>query len=704
MTLSIRRSLWPRSLSLAAAAALAALLGTPAATAQVVPAAVAAELPCGPEEDVAVQLGTALKLRFAPNPGTSDPGVLYESVSPGGASLYLGSGGTITVAAPGEGGKGRELKLLKFLGANGGSQPVGSGGGSGTVSYLKGRDAKGWQIGLPAYDSVTYPQLYPGIDLTVTADGRQLRLSFTVGAGGDAKAIRWTFGGAEGAPQISKGSAHTASLPVAAAGSLPAVRTSGGAIAVGSVPSGFAPGTAADRDATVAAVGAEGLSHLVVFGGSGDDEATAVTLLADGSVAVAGTTTSTDLPILGGARGNSSGGSDAFVARLDPSSGRLLASTYLGTSGDDGAEGVAVSAAGDVWVAGRTTGTLRPSGPALDFKTVFPATAGSLDSYTLTVLPASLDAIAAEHHVLAPDLGEPVSLWVDCEEYMVLGTPSSVTSGCDFGSWDVTYELSIATGYNGDENNWGDLAMQWKQMKNAGTHTYDPDLCTFPDPDIVVASDTSFLNTNEVQAFTPSNPSGDWVPATADEGPNSDDAAKLSVGIAMYFYIWDSPVFATMSSGGDDQAEMFTGVYFGYDGATQALHELCADLLQDDNDNWNNIDDIDELCPPLAGLFVADEGLTLCDVRSIFFLSPGQLSFPPGVYRNGVNFEFAFREASSKDYIGDPPPGSAELVEEFASRVAPSLRTVAPVTVTVYQGGQAVASQTVNASVPMNAL
>jgi hypothetical protein len=54
-------------------------------------------------------------------------------------------------------------------------------------------------------------------------------------------------------------------------------------------------------------------------------------------------------------RGFGGGRQDAFVAKLSADGPRLLASTFLGGSGDDRVEGVAVDAAGNVYLTGVTT-------------------------------------------------------------------------------------------------------------------------------------------------------------------------------------------------------------------------------------------------------------------------------------------------------------------------------------------------------------
>jgi hypothetical protein len=103
------------------------------------------------------------------------------------------------------------------------------------------------------------------------------------------------------------------------------------------------------------------------IGGSGWDEALAVAIHpTTGDVYMAGRTSSTNFPsTTGGAQASNNGGSDAFMAKLNPNLTRILQSTYLGGGDDDEALAIAIHpTTGDVYMAGRT----------LSF--IFPGTAG----------------------------------------------------------------------------------------------------------------------------------------------------------------------------------------------------------------------------------------------------------------------------------------------------------------------------------------
>jgi hypothetical protein len=118
-------------------------------------------------------------------------------------------------------------------------------------------------------------------------------------------------------------------------------------------------------DAFVARLSADLTQNLqsTYLGGSGYDAANALAIAGSGEVVVAGLTGSTDFPnTAGGAQAGYSGGVyDAFVARLSDDLTSNPQSTYLGGSGDDGANALAIAGSGEVYVAGLTGSTDFPN-------------------------------------------------------------------------------------------------------------------------------------------------------------------------------------------------------------------------------------------------------------------------------------------------------------------------------------------------------
>jgi len=90
------------------------------------------------------------------------------------------------------------------------------------------------------------------------------------------------------------------------------------------------------------------------LGGSQLDFGSGVAVDAWGNVYVTGITASPDFPLAHALQPAFGGVSDAYVAKFDRWSGRLVFSTYLGGGATDGGTGVAVDWAGNVYVAGVT--------------------------------------------------------------------------------------------------------------------------------------------------------------------------------------------------------------------------------------------------------------------------------------------------------------------------------------------------------------
>lgn len=111
-----------------------------------------------------------------------------------------------------------------------------------------------------------------------------------------------------------------------------------------------------------------GLAYATYLGGSSDDYAYGVAVDASGAAYVAGATYSSNFPTTANALQRTHGGGsyDAFVAKISPAGDSLAYATYLGGSGGDRANGIAVDVDGSAYITG---GTGSPN---------FPTTAGAL--------------------------------------------------------------------------------------------------------------------------------------------------------------------------------------------------------------------------------------------------------------------------------------------------------------------------------------
>jgi hypothetical protein len=241
-------------------------------------------------------------------------------------------------------------------------------------NYLVGNDSANWRSGVRGYAKVRYSGVLPGVDLVYYGTGqRQLEYDLVVAPGADPRSIELKFEGAERiaiedagelvlvlgdsevrqpAPVVYQPGRDGKRKLVAAKYSLRA----GGAIGFEIGP--YDRGQSLVIDPT--------LTYSTYLGGSsfGDaDVVAAVAVDASGSVYVAGTAQSTNYPTTAGAfQTTRSGGIyEAFVTKLSPSGSALVYSTYLGGSGDDLAQALAVDASGNVYVAGSTTSINYPT-------------------------------------------------------------------------------------------------------------------------------------------------------------------------------------------------------------------------------------------------------------------------------------------------------------------------------------------------------
>jgi YD repeat-containing protein len=106
------------------------------------------------------------------------------------------------------------------------------------------------------------------------------------------------------------------------------------------------------------------LGYSGYLGGSGADNGNAIAVDATGNAYIAGSTTSPDFPGTSGGLQSYAGAQDAFITKLDPTGSVLVYSTYLGGSAADEALGIAVDSAGNAYVTGDTASTDFPKANA----------------------------------------------------------------------------------------------------------------------------------------------------------------------------------------------------------------------------------------------------------------------------------------------------------------------------------------------------
>ncbi len=200
-----------------------------------------------------------------------------------------------------------------------------------------------------------YNRIYPGIDLAFRGEQRQIEFDFMVKPGSDSGRIALRFDGSKGTRTDASGDLVLSS----AAGELRlhkplAYQQENGHRTYVDVSFsqtadriGFALGS---YDHNRELVIDPTLSYSTYLGGSGEDKGEGIAVDSNSNVYVTGLTSSADFP---GATGFGGGAHDAFVSKLDPS-GVLVYSAYVGGSGDENGIGIAVDTTGEAYVIGNT--------------------------------------------------------------------------------------------------------------------------------------------------------------------------------------------------------------------------------------------------------------------------------------------------------------------------------------------------------------
>jgi len=322
--------------------------------------------------------GSRLPVAFEPNAGQTDPSVRFLLRTQLGTFFFTPSE---VVLAPSQAAPGDIPLRMRFLDANPNPRIRGSVPRSATVNYLIGSDPERWHTGLSTHSEIRYEDLYPGVALAYSADGRPLKGTYTIAPGTDPQRIRWRYEDGEasvdeaGRLQVRMGSGATLTeeAPIAwqeVDGRRAPVSARYSISADGSV--GFAVGDYDRRwPLTIDPV----IEYSTYLGGSIFDIAWSIAVDAGGHAYIAGYAASSNFPTVDPYQAGPGGQGDAFVAKFDPD-GTPVYSTYLGGSYLDYATGIAADAQGNAYVTGTTGSVNFPTKMAFQ-----PAYAGSWDAF-----------------------------------------------------------------------------------------------------------------------------------------------------------------------------------------------------------------------------------------------------------------------------------------------------------------------------------
>jgi hypothetical protein len=208
--------------------------------------------------------------------------------------------------------------------------------------------------GVRSYETVTYHDVYPGIDWVVKFENGGLKYDFLVSPGADPSLIKMKF-------------SHQRDLRLDASGNL-VIGSSLGNVVDGS-PLALQAGQKINSQfkifgSTVSfVIGQYDRSQSLVidpnvewstyYGSSAADEGYGIATDASGDVYFCGETLSGSAIAAGGYQNNYAGNKDGFLAKFSSAGVRIWA-TYYGKSGLETCRGMCIDASGDVYIAGTT--------------------------------------------------------------------------------------------------------------------------------------------------------------------------------------------------------------------------------------------------------------------------------------------------------------------------------------------------------------
>jgi uncharacterized protein (TIGR03437 family) len=283
-----------------------------------------------------------------------EPPVLFEQKDAGqyrvrgnGYAITIDSGGMALATAGG-------ITKLQWLGTAGGelsaAEPLPA-----RINNLTG-DKRHWRTAVPVFGRLRSSGLYRGIDLVYYGTDRQLEYDFLVHPGADPGLIGFQLAAtltAAGELQLSNGLRWQKPVARQDGRLIPArfreISKGRFGIALGAYDR--------SRELVIDPV----LTYATYLGGSLGDEARGIAADAAGNTYIVGSTVSVDFP--GTTRGQTFGGQDVFVAKLNPSGRALEWATYIGGTGAETGTAIAVDAAGAVYITGQTASTNFPVTP-----------------------------------------------------------------------------------------------------------------------------------------------------------------------------------------------------------------------------------------------------------------------------------------------------------------------------------------------------
>lgn len=397
------------------------------------------------------------RLSFIPNQGQWDVHALYMTRGSVHATWFTQDGAYHQLAAmPAEGMQTKSERNVPannevnpqsvvirqhFLNANPNALITANEQQSFTTNYLHGNDAAKWQTNVPSFASITYREVYPGIDVCYYGDATSLVYDFILSPGADLSQVRIRYDGAESLilgenGQLTVvtpwGELHEKKLFVYqyVAGKKTAIEAAYKIYNDNTygfeLTSAINPFLGVVVDPTI--------DFQVSFGGSSLDSLKAVAAGSDGSVYAAGVTFSTDFPLVSSFDALYEGSSEAFITKLSDDGATTLFSTFFGGNGNDGISDISITEDHEMIVGGTTSSdNLTTTTNAYDL-----VYNGQLDAF-ITKLNSAGNGIIYGTYIGGDGDDELVAIDIDSSEHVVAAIGTNSQNGLFGLSYDITF-------------------------------------------------------------------------------------------------------------------------------------------------------------------------------------------------------------------------------------------------------------------------
>ncbi|TXT54368.1 MAG: exported protein of unknown function [Candidatus Thorarchaeota archaeon] len=260
--------------------------------------------------------------------------------------------------------------ILNFPGSNS-VQPSCEGEHESRINLFQGSDSTKWITGPSEFDRIVFNDLYPSIDLVYYIQDGKLKYDFVVHPGGNPEDIRLSWSGPvnvditdEGCIVSADATTRNESVPLL-------VDTSPYSYSLDDMSEeiassfvlydssyGFAV-SEYDKSKTLV-IDPAIMTYSTLFVGDSGEVAGDIKVCPNGDILVAGHSDSTTIPLLYEYSDNA-GGIDILIFKLSADGSELLFCTFVGGSGTDFFEGLAIDSAGNIFVTARTRSTDFPT-------------------------------------------------------------------------------------------------------------------------------------------------------------------------------------------------------------------------------------------------------------------------------------------------------------------------------------------------------